>query len=204
MALPGPRSSFYGFDLYRTMRRNRLEALAALAGQYGDIVGFRVGPQRLALLNHPDYVEDMLITRARLFKKGRALERAKRLLGEGLLTSEGSFHLRQRRLAQPAFHRQRIAGYADAMVAHARRAGDRWQDGAEIDLAAQMSRLTLTIAGETLLGADVEADAGGVRDALTAVLDAFPITMSPFAPVLERLPLPVVVRSRRAQAALDR
>jgi cytochrome P450 len=204
MALPGPRSTFYGFDLYPTLRRDRLEALTALARQYGDVVGFRVGPQRLALLNHPDYVEDMLITRARLFKKGRALERAKRLLGEGLLTSEGAFHLRQRRLAQPAFHKQRIAGYADTMVAHAQRTADRWHDGADVDIAAEMSRLTLTIAGQTLLGADVEADAGGVREALTAVLDAFPIMMSPFAPLLERLPIPTVLRSRRAQAALDR
>src|SRR5262245_34355749 len=178
MALPGPRSSFYGFDLYRTMRRNRLEALAALAGQYGDIVGFRVGPQRLALLNHPDYVEDVLVTRARLFKKGRALERAKGLLGEGLLTSEGTFHLRQRRLAQPAFHRQRIAGYAAAMVRHARLTADRWHAGDVLDIAAEMNRLTLTIVGETLLGTDVESDAAGVRDALTAVLEAFQITMS--------------------------
>src|SRR5262245_33833756 len=145
MALPGPRSSFYGFDLYRTMRRNRLEALAALAGQYGDIVGFRVGPQRLALLNHPDYVEDMLITRARLFKKGRALERAKKLLGEGLLTSEGAFHLRQRRLAQPAFHKTRISGYADTMVRHATHTATRWQDGQKFDVTAEMNRLTLTI-----------------------------------------------------------
>ena len=106
-------------------------------------------------------------------------------------------------MAQPAFHKP-IAGYADTMVAHARRTADRWQDGVEVDIAAEMSRLTLTIAGETLLGADVEADAGGVREALTAVLDAFPIMMSPFAPLLERLPLPTVLRSRRAQAALDK
>ena len=108
------------------------------------------------LLNHPDYVEDVLVTRARLFKKGRALERAKRLLGEGLLTSEADLHRRQRRLAQPAFHKQRIAAYADTMVAHAQRTSARWRDGETLDISGEMNRLTLTIVGETLLGADVE------------------------------------------------
>jgi cytochrome P450 len=191
-------------SLYRPLRDNRLGTLRRLASEYGDVVSFRVGRQRLVLLNHPDHVEDVLVTRARLFKKGRALERAKGLLGEGLLTSEGTFHLRQRRLAQPAFHRQRIAGYAAAMVRHARLTADRWHAGDVLDIAAEMNRLTLTIVGETLLGTDVESDAAGVRDALTAVLEAFQITMSPFAAVLERLPLPSVRRYRRAQAALDR
>jgi cytochrome P450 len=201
---PGPSERFFGLPFYRTLRRDRLAALRHLARTYGDVVTFKVGPQRLVLLNHPDHVEDVLVTRQRLFKKGRALERAKRILGEGLLTSEGAHHLRQRRLAQPAFHRQRIAGYAETMVRHARRAADRWEHGAELDVSAEMNRLTLTIVGETLLGTDVEADAGGVREALTRVLDVFPITMSPFAEILERLPLPAMRRYKRAQADLDR
>ena len=89
------------------------------------------------------------------------------------------------------------------MIAHAGRTADRWRDGEEIDAAAEMNRLTLTIVGETLLGTDIASDAGGVRGAVTAVLDAFPITMSPFAPILERLPLPAMRRYRSAQATLD-
>jgi cytochrome P450 len=201
---PGPPAGLFGLRLYRALRDDRLGTLRRLANEYGDVVAFRVGPQRLVLLNHPDHVEDILVTRARLFKKGRALERAKGLLGEGLLTSEGNFHLRQRRLAQPSFHRQRIAGYASAMVRHAGRTADRFHAGEVVDIAAEMNRLTLTIVGETLLGTDVESDAAGVRDALTAVLEAFQITMSPFSAVLERLPLPSVRRYRRAQAELDR
>jgi cytochrome P450 len=200
---PGPRNALFGLPLSRSLRRDRLGSLKRLAEAYGDIAAFKVGPQRFVLLNHPDYVEDVLVTRARLFKKGQALERAKRLLGEGLLTSEGDLHRRQRRLAQPAFHKQRIAAYADTMVAHAQRTAARWRDGETLDISSEMNRLTLTIVGETLLGADVEADAGGVRDALTTVFEAFPMTMSPFAPLLERLPLPVVRRYHRAQAALD-
>ena len=179
-------------------------ALRELSQVYGDVSTFKVGAQRLALLNHPTFVEDVLVTRARLFKKGRALERAKRLLGEGLLTSEGDLHRRQRRLVQPAFHKTRISGYADTMVRRAAQAADRWQDGQPIDATAEMNRLTLTIVGETLLGTNVEEDAGGVRNALTAVLSAFTLTMSPFAPLLERLPLPAVRRYERAQITLDR
>ena len=203
-APPGPRSAFFGLPLSRSLRRDRLGSLKRLAREHGDISTFKVGPQRLVLLNHPDHVEDVLVTRARLFKKGQALERAKRLLGEGLLTSEADLHRRQRRLAQPAFHKQRIAAYAETMVAHAQRTSARWHDGEALDISGEMNRLTLTIVGETLLGTDVEADAGGVRDALTTVFEAFPLMMSPFAPILQRLPLPIVRRYRRAQATLDR
>jgi cytochrome P450 len=205
MALPpGPPDRFFGIPMADRLRRDRLGTLAWLAREYGDIVSFRVGRQPFVLLNHPDYVEDMLITRNRIFKKGRALEQAKRLLGNGLLTSEGDHHRRQRRLAQPAFHKQRMVGYAQTMIAHAARMADRWQTGDTFDVSAEMNRLTLTIVGETLFGTDVEADATGVRDAMTTVFEAFPLTMSPFSAVLERLPLPVIRRYRRAQAHLDR
>src|SRR3954467_3511484 len=201
---PGPRARFFGLSAYPAFSGDRIGALARLARDYGDIVLFRLGTQAMALLNHPDYVEDVLVTRARLFKKGRALERARRLLGEGLLTAEGEAHLRQRRLVQPSFHRQRIEGYARAMVAHAARTAERWQDRGEIDVAAEMTQLTLTIVGDTLFGTDVESDARTVRQALTDVFEMFPITMSPAGPLLERLPLPAVLRYKRAQATLDR
>jgi cytochrome P450 len=201
---PGPLPRFFGLPLAERMRRDRLGTLERLAKEFGDIVAFRVGRQLYVLLNHPDYVEDVLITRARLFKKGRALERARGLLGDGLLTSEGDFHRRQRRLAQPAFHKQRIAGYADAMISHAQRMADRWRDGETLDVSAEMNRLTLMIVGETLFGTDVEDDAAGVREALTTVFEAFPITMSPLVALLEHLPLPVMRRYERAQGHLDR
>jgi cytochrome P450 len=201
---PGPPTRLFGLAAYPAFSGDRIGALARLAKEYGDVVLFRLGRQRMALLNHPDHVEDVLVTRARLFKKGRALERAKGLLGEGLLTAEGEAHLRQRRLVQPSFHRQRVEGYAQAMVAHAARSAERWRDGGEIDVAAEMTQLTLTIVGDTLFGADVGGDAQSIRQALTDVFEIFPITMSPLGPLLEHLPLPVVRRSKRARATLDR
>src|SRR6187431_3022751 len=148
-ALPGPSTRVFGLDLYPRFRRNLLDMLRQIAREHGDIAFFRIGPLRFLLLNHPDHVEDILITRAHLFHKGRALERARRLLGNGLLTSEDAFHLRQRRLVQPSFHRARIAGYARTMIDHAVNTSTRWRDGADFDIVAEMNRLTLLIVGDT-------------------------------------------------------
>src|SRR5688500_5090717 len=106
------------FAPWRALRRFRRNPLAFLEdlGRRGPVVEFALGPQRVFLLSDPAGIEDVLVTNAASFAKGRALERAKRTLGEGLLTSEGAFHLRQRRLMQPAFHRARIAAYTEAMA----------------------------------------------------------------------------------------
>ncbi len=115
---PGPRRSIPLATLL-TYRRGPLPFFQSLATQYGDISYFKLGPQPAFFLNHPDYIKDVLVTNHQYFMKGLALQRAKRLLGDGLLTSEGDFHRRQRRLAQPAFHRARIASYAAVMSDYA-------------------------------------------------------------------------------------
>jgi cytochrome P450 len=184
------------------LKRNRLEFLQRMA-RYGDVSHVRIGPQPVFLFRHPDAIKDVLVTQHRNFIKGRGLQRAKRLLGEGLLTSEGAFHLRQRRLAQPAFHRQRIAGYADVMAAYAERAAARWHDGQETDIAEEMMRLTLAIAGKTLFDADVEDEAEEIGEALTAALEMFSLALLPGAELMDRLPLPHTRRFNRARARLD-
>jgi cytochrome P450 len=135
--------------------------------------------------------------------KGEGLQRAKRLLGEGLLTSEGEFHLRQRRLAQPAFHRQRIAGYAATMVEYTARACDQWRVGETRDVAREVMRLTLAIAGKTLFDADVEGEADEIGKALTTTFELFNSLTLPFAQLLERLPLPATRRFQKARERLD-
>src|SRR5262249_33842260 len=145
----------------------------------------------------------ILVTHNRNFIKGRGLERAKRLLGHGLLTSEDPLHLRQRRLMQPAFHRERIAGYVATMVAHAERLRSQWHDGATLDVAQEMMRLTLSIAGKTLFDVDVDAQAADVGRALTDVMESFWTAMLPFVDLLERMPIPQLRRARRARARLD-
>lgn len=181
-----------------------MKFLSRLAGEYGDVSRFRVGPQEFYFLNHPDYVKDVLVTHNEKFRKGRALERSKRLLGEGLLTSEGEHWRRQRRLAQPAFHRQRINAYGAIMVERAARMSEGWSDGERLDASEEMMRLTLSIVGKTLFDADVEGDASEVGGALTEIMNLFGYLMLPFAEVLERFPiLPPVRRFMRARARLD-
>jgi cytochrome P450 len=183
--------------------KDPLRFFSELAHTYGDVSRVQMASEQLFLLNHPRFAKDVFVTNQRFFHKGRGLERARRLLGEGLLTSEDAVHLRQRRLMQPAFHRDRIATYASVMTAYADRIQGGWTDGATIDVAEEMMRLTLGVVGKTLFDADVESQAGNVGRALTAVLNSFWTTMLPFFDVLEHLPLPVFRRSRRARAELD-
>lgn len=199
---PGPRARFPGHTLLQFARR-RLPFLVESAKQYGDIVFFKVGNERIYLFNHPDLIRDVLVTNQKNFTKSRALVRAKRVLGEGLLTSEGEFHLRQRRLAQPAFHRDRIAVYGLSMVGFAERTRSRWSDGITLDVHDDMMKLTLAIVAKTLFSADVEREAAEIGEALTTTFEAFNIGVLPFSEFLEKLPLPYLKRFEAARARLD-
>ena len=200
---PGPKLSLVGSLIYRPGGGNPLDFFTNLARTYGDISSYRMAGEQLFLVNEPRLIRDILITHNRNFTKSRGLERSKRLLGEGLLTSEGAMHLRQRRLMQPAFHRDRIAGYGELMVGSADRMRHAWTGGATLDVAREMNRLTLSIVGKTLFDVDVESQAAEVGEALTAVMESFWMMMLPFAEVLERLPVPKLRRARLARARLD-
>jgi cytochrome P450 len=175
-----------------------------IARKYGDISHFRFSGLDTYLLNHPDYIKEVLVINNQNFTKGVALQRAKRLLGEGLLTSEGEFHRRQRRLAQPAFHRQRVALYGAVMTEYAARMSARWWDGETLDIADEMMRLTLAIVGKTLFDADVESEAGEIGEAMNAVMDLFNALTIPFFELLEKLPTPQMRRFKQARTRLDR
>lgn len=199
---PGPKS-WLPWRTLVALRRDPLDFFQKVAREYGDIAYFRLGPENVFLLNHPDLIKDVLVTHSHNFRKGRGLERAKALLGEGLLTSEGEFHKRQRRLAQPAFHRQRIGSYAAVMTEYAARLRDRWQDGTTTDISREMMRLTLAIVGKTLFGADVESEAEEIRRALTHAMEMFSSITLPFSDLLVKLPLPGYRRFQKAKARLD-
>src|SRR5947209_18803024 len=142
---PGPRRSLVPGRTLRIMQRAPIPYFTSLAREYGDASTFFVGPQRIVFFNHPDLVRELLVTQNRFVDKSRVLQRSKIVFGEGLLTSEDPLHLRQRRLAQPAFHRERIARYAEAMVACAARTRERWRDGETVDVHHEMMRLTLDV-----------------------------------------------------------
>lgn len=199
---PGPRSRMPGGELFR-FRRDPLGFVTEAQRRYGDIAGWRFGPRPVFLLSHPDHVREVLVTRHRNFIKSYALQRARVLLGQGLLTSEGEFHLRQRRLSQPAFHRERIAGYGQTMADRAVATADRWEDGTTIDMARAMNRLTLAIVGKTLFDAEIDREADEIGAALTDALVLFERITIPFSEWLDRLPLPSTRRFHRARARLD-
>ncbi len=169
----------------------------------GDVSYFRMGSQPGYFLNHPDLVRDLFVVNAHKFMKGRALQRAKNLLGEGLLTSEGEFHLRQRRMIQPAFHRARIAEYAISMVEFADRMAETWKDGDVRDVDKEMMHLTLQIVGKTLFNANVEDDADDVGNAMTTVSKLFDFLLLPYSEWLQKLPLPQARRFNKARATLN-
>src|SRR5262245_17465771 len=186
------------------MRRDPLAFLTRAARDYGDVARFSMGPVELHLVNRPEWIRDVLVTHAASFHKGRGLERARRLLGEGLLTSEDPVHLRQRRMIQPAFHQQRIAGCGSAMVELAERAAGAWTAGETRDVAREMTLLTLAIVGRTLFDADVEGEADEIGAALTATLELFGRSVAlPYFEILDRLPLPSNRRFDRAKARID-
>lgn len=168
---PGPSDGLKRWSLGPLNSGDPLGYFSQIVREYGDVVGLRVLNFRILLLNHPDHIEEVLVTHPRKFIKGRVLQANKRVFGKGLLTSEGDFWLRQRRLAQPAFHRARIAGYASTMVHYAERLLDDWQDGEERDIHKEMMRLTLQIVGKTLFDADVERDARDVGKSLELLLE---------------------------------
>lgn len=165
---PGPRGSWLGGN-FRDVRRDVLSFLTRCARDYGDIVGYRLLFFRGYLLNHPDYIEEVLVRNAGNFIKGRGLRANRILFGRGLLTSEGEPWRRRRRLAQPSFHRERIAGYARVMVEHAEEMLQGWRDGEVRDVAQEMMRLTLQITAKTLFGADVADEAPRVKVAFEEI-----------------------------------
>ncbi len=166
---PGPGGSTFAF-LFGDRRRDPLAFFTKLARDYGDVSQLTLFDFRTLFINHPDDIEDVLVNKARSFEKGRVMKANMRLFGEGLLTSEGDFWLRQRRLAQPAFHRARIAAYGATMVEYAERSMREWKSGETRDLHEDMMQITLQIVGKTLFNADLTRDAKEVGDTLEILL----------------------------------
>lgn len=199
---PGPSKKFLG-DRLLSLQRDPLAYIERLRNRYGDVVHLMIGSEHLVLLNHPDLIHDVLVTHNRNFHKGYTLQQSKRILGEGLLTSEGEYHLSQRRLMQPIFHRHAIANFATVMVECAARTAERWRADEPFNIAPQMEALTLAVAAKTLLGADIDADAQELGRAVHELMDLFNPVLLLMADILEKFPLPPTRRLNRSKATLD-
>jgi cytochrome P450 len=197
---PGPKVLF-PFRLLNNFRNAPIRFLTRMTSNYGDIVYFKAAGRDVYLFNDPESIQQILVTHQHSFIKGFALRRTKNLIGEGLLTSEGELHLRQRRMIQPMFHRERIAGYAGTMVSLAEYVSDDWEDGSTLDMHAEMTHLTLLIVAKTLFDTDVESEAGEIGQVVTTLITSFTRNLGPLADLRLRLPLP---STRRILAARER
>lgn len=189
-------------------RRDVLGLLSSAARDFGDIVRFRLGPQVLHLLNHPDHIAHVLQSNVRNFdKRTRSARFIQSITGDSLLTTNGEFWQRQRRLIQPAFHHQNIAGFAETMTTATAAMLQRWAPrvaaGETMDLASEMMQLTYTIVGRTLFSAEVGADADAVEHAMEVIL---PHTFGKLGRIFnwpEWMPTPANRRFRKALGAVD-
>jgi cytochrome P450 len=185
-------------------RRDPLRFFTEAAHKYGDVVFYSMGSRRLFLVNNPEYIKDLLVTSNRKFEKSVVLQRSKNILGNWLLTSEGDFHLRQRRLAQPAFHRHRVNSYGKVMVEYAQTMCARWQDGSTIDVHDEMMKLTLAIVGKTLFDAEMEGKtAEEIAGAMQTFMDLFGLVFLPYSQYLEKFNVPPMNRIHKARRQLD-
>jgi cytochrome P450 len=200
---PGPRGSLLTGHLAE-LRRDSLGFYTRCTREFGDFITLRFGWKRVFLINHPDLIERVLVTDARNFTKHFGLRMNRRLLGNGLLTSEGDFWLRQRRLIQPAFLRERVAGYGPDMVALADKMVASWRGGETRDIHADMTRLTLEIAAKTMFGVDFTDGAGAAMEgALADIADTFRARFYSLFRLPDAVPTPANLRLRRAVRRLD-
>jgi cytochrome P450 len=198
----GPRGHIF-LGSFADFRRDQLGFYASCAREYGDVVPVRLGPRRIVLIYHPDAIEEVLATRNRDFVKSPGVRLLRPLLGEGLLLSEGDVWLRQRRLVQPAFHRQRLAAYGDVMTAYAERRLQGWKEGQVLEVHAEMMALTQAIVTKTLFDADVSDEAHAIGYASRVLMEDFGARLASVVRLPHWVPTPGNVKSARAVRRLD-
>lgn len=222
---PGPKSRL-PLDIDQTVyfARDPLGFLLKLS-EYGDLAHYKVGQTDIYLLNQPEYIREVLVTHNRNFIKGDTAKLLKYTVGEGLLTSEGDFWLRQRRMIQPSFHRERVAAYSQTITDYTDELQANWQDNATTNIAKDMMHLTLEIVTKALLGFDLglvqakqQGSSSDSADSNTNKVDPQQLDKAiasindtaeriliplPIAELLQRLPLPATRRYEASLSYLD-
>ena len=201
---PGPKGRFLVGNALDFSRGDWLGFFVRCTREHGDVVLLRFLNVPICLLTHPDDIESVLVRNASNFVKSRNYRALKPILGNGLLTSEGAFWQRERKLVQPSFRHESIAAYADVMADSAQRMLSGWRGGQTRDVHQEMMAVTLEVVAKSLFGADVSQETGKVAQAFREVtnqLFAMP-NLTFFLP--ETFPLPSTLRLRRAMRELDR
>ncbi|WP_233581448.1 cytochrome P450 [Acidipila sp. EB88] len=187
-------------DLFRL---NPLPFMAGSAQRFGDLLHYRAAGRHIFQCNHPELVQEMLVQHARHHDRGIVMQKAQLVLGQGLLSSEDPHHMRQRRLAQPAFHRDRIAAYGRIIGDYAAHTTFAWRSGETRDLHDDMQLLSLRIVGKTLFNSELEAVNLRIARAIEAFMSFLPLAFLPASELLYKLPLPMMNRIRQSRRDLD-
>jgi cytochrome P450 len=175
-----------------------------LAKTFGRMAHYKVGPSHIVLVNEPEFIREILINQPHNFIKERTQKRMRILLGEGLITSDGEVHKRQRRIAAPAFHRQRIQAYGELMVERAAAMREAWRPGVEIDASAEMMSLSLQIVARTLFAQEVTPDIESINHEVNVIMKLYNFLIAlPRAEDYLHMPIPGLMRFRRARRHLD-
>ena len=202
---PGLRRNLPFYIFSRFFRAsNPILLFEYLIKTYGAVSHYRLAHNHIVFINDPEYIREILINQAPLFIKERTQRRMKILLGEGLITSDGETHMRQRRIAAPAFHRQRIAAYGEMMTTRAITMREEWVEGKEIDIVAEMMRLALQVVARTIFDTDVTEDVQTINNEVNAIMKLYNFLIAlPRAEALLHLPIPGLMRFKRARRHLD-
>lgn len=199
---PGPEPHFL-IGNFPLGSRDPLALLTSWARRFGDIFYYRAGWIHVYFLNHPDYIEEVLVSQHQNFIKDRVLRNSRWFFGDGLLTSEGAQWLRQRRLSQPAFHRERVSSYACTITRYTEEMLNTWKDGENRDIHQEMMHLTVKIVAKVLFNVEVREETERVAFALNVLMQQGTGGRMVLPAFLRYLPLPAVLRVRRAVHQLD-
>lgn len=199
---PGPETG-RGFAVAFEASRNYLAFFTKMAEQYGDLALIKFFRLQTLFINNPEFIESVLVTNYQKFHKSPDYRALHLLLGNGLLTSEGEFWRRQRRLSSPAFHRERITSYSSMMVASTDHMLSGWRSGVTLDVHQEMMHLTLDIVAKCLFTADVTEVAHVVGAALEVSMFQYVERAKTGFLIPDWVPTPGNLRYRRAVKKLD-
>jgi cytochrome P450 len=195
---PGPPQRFFSGS-FREFYSDLLGFFSRCAREYGDVTAFRLWRRPCLLVNNPDLIEQIVVKQNKNFIKPFPFRYTRQVLGNGLLTSEGTFWLRQRRLAAGAFNAQRINTYGTDMVDATTRMLAGWQDGQQRDIHHDMMQVTLDIVARTLFGTDITERTQDIGESLLHALRSFSLNFGRGLPLPRWIP---TAGNRRAQAAV--
>jgi len=199
----GPQSFFGTLRRRLSGRENAADFVREVAAEHGDLTHYTFLGHHFYQINHPALLPDFFVRDSVHHHRNLVMQRSGDVLGKGLLTSEEPLHMRQRRLAQPAFLRQRIAAYGDVIGRYAVRESRRWEPGATVPMHPRMLELALRIVGKCLFDLDDLDDVQEMESAVASFMLIMPLTYMPFSRLVQRLPIPPMNRLRRGQRYLN-